>query len=84
MEDKSESNRIYIILPFGNFLTYLQYPHGNDMSKVNKIIKKLKKKENLISGILICISCGSDKVIRDSHTLQCKMCDYINSYEAAT
>lgn len=69
------------MLPFGNFLTYVQCRRNNDMNNSSKILKKLNKKKILIRGILICISCGSDKVIRDNHTLQCKICDYANSYE---
>ena len=71
------------MLLFGNFLTYLRYMHSNDMSNVDTILEKLREKKNLIRGILICISCGSDKVIRDSHTLRCKICNYANSYEVA-
>ncbi|MGI9567419.1 MAG: hypothetical protein ACR2LL_10470 [Nitrosopumilus sp.] len=51
------------------------------MNNPGKVLKKLKEK--LIRGILICISCGSDKVIRDNHTLHCKICNYAYSYEVA-
>ena len=51
------------------------------MGNANTVLEKLKERGNLTRGILICISCGSDNVIRDSHTLHCKMCDYYNSYE---
>ena len=44
-------------------------------------MKKLQEKENLISGILICISCGSDKTTRDIHMLRCRTCNYVNFYE---
>ena len=54
------------------------------MSNVNTILEKLREKENLTKGILICISCGSEDVIRDNYTLHCRMCDYSNSYEANT
>ena len=51
------------------------------MSNVNTVLETLKEKENLIKEILICISCGSDNVIRDDHALHCRICDYANSYE---
>lgn len=46
-------------------------------------MKKSQDKKNLISGILICISCGSDRTTRDRYLLQCRNCNYINFYEAA-
>ena len=51
------------------------------MSNVNTVLKKIEEKENLIKGILICISCGRDNVIQDDHALHCRICDYANSYE---
>ena len=53
------------------------------MNNPCNVLKKLTEKENLIKGILICISCGSDKVIRDNHRLHCQICNYANSYEVA-
>ena len=46
-------------------------------------MRKSQDKKNLIQGILICISCGSDHTTRDRHMFQCKKCDYVNFYEAA-
>ena len=48
-----------------------------------QVLERSKDRENLVQGILICISCGSGKVIRDNHALHCKICSYTNSYEVA-
>ena len=45
------------------------------------IFKKFKTKKNLIENILICISCGSDDVVRSKYTLHCQKCGYLNFYE---
>ena len=70
------------MLLFGNCLTYF---HCRDENTVNKIclIAPSKEKKNLIQGILICISCGSDNVKQEKHMLCCMTCNYANFYEVA-
>ena len=52
------------------------------MYNESQVLEKIDEKRNLIRGILICVSCGSGKVTRDNHTLHCKVCDHVHSYEA--
>ena len=70
------------MLPLGNIPTYLQCRRNNNMHNSSQVLEKVNDGENLVQGILICISCGSGKVTRDNHTLHCKMCDHVHSYEA--